>query len=123
MALERRAGLLGTEGVASGLVAAAVNGQDGDRESSLELFEALIELVRVDEENRRRLGARFLEEAATSIEGLAVLEGIEPIVTHRLTMAYARVEVEAPAALLHLLIGQFLPLRDSCRYPITCRAC
>ena len=48
VALERRVALLGTEGVVSGLVAAAVNGQDGDRESSLEVFEALIELARVD---------------------------------------------------------------------------
>ena len=48
----------------------------------------------MDEANRGRLGARFLEEAATSIDGLALLDGIEPTVTHGLTMAYARADVE-----------------------------
>ena len=63
LARERRIALLGTAGVASGLV--AVDGQDGDRRRGLELFEALIELVRMDEANRGRLGARFLEEAGS----------------------------------------------------------
>ena len=99
LARERRIALLGTAGVASGLVAVVVDGQDGDRRRSLELFEALIELARIDEESRGRLGARFLEEAATSIEGLALLDGIAPAVTHGLTMAYARADVEAPEAL------------------------
>ena len=115
LARERRIALLGTAGVASGLVAVAVDGQDGDRRRSLELFEALIELARIDEESRGRLGARFLEEAATLIEGLALLDGIEPVVTHGLTMAYARADVEAPEALVERLIGQIGPLRESGR--------
>ena len=113
LARERRIALLGTAGVASGLV--AVDGQDGDRRRGLELFEALIELGRMDEANRGRLGARFLEEAATSIDGLALLDGIEPAVTHGLTMAYARADVEAPEALVERLIGQIGPLRESGR--------
>ena len=46
----------------------------------------------MDEANRGRLGARFLEAAATSIDGLALLDGIEPAVTHGLTMAYQPVD-------------------------------
>ena len=115
LARERRIALLRTAGVASGLVAVVVDGQDGDRRRSLELFEALIELARIDEESRGRLGARFLEEAATSIEGLALLDGIAPAMTHGLTMAYARADVEAPEALVERLIGQIGPLRESGR--------
>ena len=113
LARERRIALLGTAGVASGLV--AVDGQDGDRRRGLELFEALIELARMDEANRGRLGAHFLEEATTSIDGLALLDGIEPAVTHGLTMAYARADVEALEALVERLIGQIGPLRESGR--------
>ena len=94
LARERRIALLGTAGVASGLV--AVDGQDGDRRRGLELFEALIELARMDEANRGRLGARFLEEATTSIDGLALLDGIESAVTHGLTMAYAGQMLKRP---------------------------
>ena len=65
--------------------------------------------------NRGRLGARFLEEAATSIDGLALLDGIEPAVTHGPTMAYARADVEAPEALVERLIGQIGPPRESGR--------
>ena len=92
LARERRIALLGTAGVASGLVAVVVDGQDGDRRRGLELFEALIELARIDEANRGGRGTRFLEEAATLTNGLALLDGIEPAVTHRLTMTYARAE-------------------------------
>ena len=113
LARKRRIALLGTVGVASGLVAVAVDGQDGDRRRGLELFEALVELARMDEANRGRLGARFLEEAATSSDGLALPGGIEPAVTHGLTMAYAGVDVETPEALVERLIGQVGPLRES----------
>ena len=115
LARERRIALLGTAGVASGLVGVAVDGQDGDRRRGLELFEALIKLARMDEENRGRLAARFLEEEATSIDALALPGGIEPAVTHGLTMAYARADVEAPEALIEQLIGQIGPLRESMR--------
>ncbi len=117
LAQERRSALLGTAGVASGLVAVAVDEQDGDRRLALELFEALVELARMDGESRGRLGARFLEEAASAIEGLALLDGIAPAATHGLTMAYARAEAEAPAALVERLIGQIGPLRESGRLP------
>ena len=53
--------------------------------------------------------------AATSIDGLALLDGIEPAVTHGLTMAYARADVEAPEALVERLIGQIGPVRESGR--------
>ena len=46
---------------------------------------------------------------------IALLDGIEPAVTHGLTMAYARVDVEAPEALIEQLIGQIDPLRESRR--------
>ena len=108
---ERRIELLGTAGVASGLV--AVDRQDGDRRRGPELFEALIEPARMDEANWGRLGARFLEETATSIGGLALPDGIEPAVTHGPNMAYARANVEAPEALAEWLIGQIDPLRES----------
>ena len=103
--------MLGTAGVASGLVAVAVDEQDGDRRLALELFGALVDLARMDEESRGRLGARFLKEATSAIEGLALLDVIAPAATHGLTMAYARAEVEAPAALVERLIGQIGPLQ------------
>ena len=65
--------------------------------------------------SRGRLGARFLEEAAPSIDGLALLDGIAPTVTHVLTVAYARADVEAPEALVERLIGHIGPLRESGR--------
>ena len=117
LAQERRSALLGTAGVASGLVAVAVDEQDGDRRLALELFGALVDLARMDEESRGRLGARFLKEATSAIEGLALLDVIAPAATHGLTMAYARAEVEAPAALVERLIGQIGPLRESGRLP------
>ena len=117
LAQERRVALLGTAGVASGLVAAAVDGEDGDRRLGLELFEALVELARMDEESRGRLGTRLLEEAASAIEGLALLDGIPPAETHGLTMAYARAETDVPAALVERLIGQIGPLRESGQLP------
>ncbi len=117
LAQERRIALLGTAGVASGLIAVAVDGQDGERRLGLELFEALVELARMDVESRGRLGTKFLEEAASAIDGLALLDGIAPAVTLGLTMAYARAEVEAPAALVERLIGQIGPLRESGRLP------
>ena len=117
LALERRVALLGSAGVAAGLVAAAVNGEDVDRRLGLELFEALVELARMDEESRGRLGTRFLDEAASAIEELALLDGIAPAETHGLTMAYARAEAEPPAALVERLIGQIGQLRESGRLP------
>ena len=69
----------------------------------------------MDEASRDGLEVRFLEEAATSIDGLALLDGIEPAVTNGLTMAYARADVEAPEALVERLIGQIGPLRESGR--------
>ena len=117
LAQERRIALLGTAGVASGLIAVAVDGPDDDRRLGLELFEAVVELARMDVESRGRLGTKFLEEAASAIDGLALLDGIAPAVTHGLTMAYARAEAEAPAALVERLIGQIGSLRESGRLP------
>ena len=99
MALERRIELLGTPGVASGLVTCAVNGEDGNRVHSLDLLKALLEQARIDEENRGRLGEHFLDEAGTSIEVLVFLDGVDPPVTHGLRMAYVRADIEAPPAL------------------------
>ena len=59
----------------------------------------------MDEVNRGHLGARFLEEEATSIDGLALPGGIEPALTHGLTTVYAQADVEAPEALVEQLIG------------------
>ena len=42
MAKVNRSALLGTRGVASGLVSGAADGEDGDQERCLELFEGLI---------------------------------------------------------------------------------
>ncbi len=117
LAQEHRTALLGTAGVASGLVAVAVDGPDGDRRLGLDLFEALLEQARMDEESRGRLGTRFLEEASAAIGGLVLLDGIAPAATHGLTMAYARAEAEVPAPLVERLIGQIGPLRESGRLP------
>lgn len=88
---ERGSALLGTTGVPSGLVDVAVDGQDGDPERRLELFEALVQLARMDDESRGRLRARFLQEAAMSNE--------------------------APAALVKRLMGQNVPLREIGQLP------
>ena len=76
LAEANRVALLGTEGVASVLVSTAVGVQDGDRERSLELFEALIGEARQDEEGRGRIGAMFPYEAATSIQALVAEDGL-----------------------------------------------
>ena len=77
MARERRAALLGREGVASGLVAVALDAGDGDREPGLALLRALIREAGEDRENRGSLGGRFLEEAAQSIEALVGREELD----------------------------------------------
>ena len=69
----------------------------------------------MDEANRVRLGVRFLEEAATSIDGLALLDGIEPAVTHGLTMAYARAMLKRLRRSSERLLGRIGPLRESGR--------
>ncbi len=95
------------------MVAVAVDGHEGDRRRGLEVFEALTKLARMDEENRSRLGACFLAEVATSIDGFSPLDGIEPAVTHGLTAAHVRANVEAPTALVEPLIGQIGLLRGA----------
>ena len=112
---KHRITLLGTAGVTSGLVAVVVDGQDGDRRRGLELFEPLIELAPIDEANRGRPGARSPEAAATFVDGGTLLDGIEPDVTHGMTMAYTRADVEAPEALVDRLIGQLGLFRESGR--------
>ena len=103
---DRAAELLGTPGVASGLVASAAQGEDPDRVRRLRLFQALIgEAVR-ERDRRGRLGARFLREAREAIEGLVAAEGRDFFGARDLTLAYAREEVEAPDALLSCLAEQ-----------------
>ena len=68
------------------------NGEDVDRRLGLELFEALVELARMDEESRGRLGRRFLDEAASAIEDLALLDGIRATVGRRRWDPYTRAE-------------------------------
>ena len=65
-----RVALLATRGAASGLVAGAMGGEEGDRERGLELFEALIGEACRGEESRGRIGGVFVDEAATLIEAL-----------------------------------------------------
>ena len=72
----------------------AVGVQDGDRERSLELFEALIGEARRDEDGRGRIGAMFLDEAATSIQALVADDGLDSPATHGLARAYARAGAE-----------------------------
>ena len=57
-------------GAASSLAAVAIGEEDGDRERSLELFEALLGEVCRDEESRGRIGGVSVDEAATSVEVL-----------------------------------------------------
>ena len=113
MARERRAALLGREGVASGLVAVAMNADDGDRAQGLALFRALIHEAGEDRENRGSLGGRFLEEAAKSIEALVVREEVDADAALELTDAYARGEVEAPEALIAWLMSRLEALARS----------
>ena len=113
MARERRAALLGREGVASGLVAVAMNADDGDRAQGLALFRALIHEAGEDRENRGSLGGRFLEEAAKSIEALVAREELDADAALELTDAYARGEVEAPEALVAWLMSRLEALARS----------
>ena len=113
MARERRAALLGREGVASGLVAVAMNADDGDRAPGLALFRALIHEAGEDRENRGSLGGRFLEEAAKSIEALVAREELDADAALELTDAYARGEVEAPEALVAWLMARLEALARS----------
>ena len=112
-----RVALLVTRGVASGLVSGAVDGEDGDWECSLKLFEALIGEARRDEERSGRIGGVLLEEAVTSIEALVVLDGLGPPATHDLANAYDRAGAESPAALVQRLIWQIGPLTEAGRLP------
>ena len=113
MARERRAALLGREGVASGLVTVAMNADDGDRAQGLALFRALIHEAGEDRENRGSLGGRFLEEAAKSIEALVAREEVDADAALELTDAYARGEVEAPEALVAWLMSRLEALARS----------
>ena len=99
MAEERGTALLGREGVASDLVAVAVDGDDRDREHGLALFGGLIREAGEDKEDRGSLGRRFLEEAATAIGTLLAQDALDPETALELTNAYAQGEVEAPDAL------------------------
>ena len=76
MAQERGAALLGQEGVASGLIAVAVDSDDRDREHGLALFGGLIREAGEERGDRRSLCGRYLEDAATSIGTL--LDGDAP---------------------------------------------
>ena len=113
MARERRAALLGREGVASGLVAVAMNADDGDRAQGLALFRALIHEAGEDRKNRGSLGGRFLEEAAKSIEALVGREELDADAALELTDAYARGDLEAPDALVAWLMSRLEALARS----------
>ena len=106
MARMRKAALLGREGVASGLVAVALDRDDADRERGLALFRALIGEAREDRDNRGSLGARFLEEAAKSIEARVARGEFDADAALALADAYARGEVEAPEALVSWLMAR-----------------
>ena len=113
MAQERRTVLLGREGIASGLVAVALDADDGDRAAGLALFRALIREAGEDRENRGSLGGPFLEEAAGSIEALVAREDLDADAALELTDAYARGEVEAPEALVAWLMARLDALARS----------
>ena len=113
MAQERRTALLGREGVASGLLAVALDADDGDRAPGLALFRALIREAGEDRENRGSLGGFFLEEAAKSIEALVGREELDADAALELSDAYARGEVEAPEALVAWLMARLDALARS----------
>ena len=113
MAQERRTALLGREGVASGLLAVALDADDGDRAAGLALFRALIREASDDRENRGSLGGPFLEEAAKSIEALVARDGLDADAALELSDAYARGEVEAPEALVAWLMTRLDALARS----------
>ena len=113
MAQERRTALLGREGVASGLVAVALEGDGRDREHGLALFRGLIDAAGEDRADRGSLGGRFLEEAATSIETLLARDRLDPDAALELSNAYAQGEVEAPEALVAWLMARLDALAQS----------
>lgn len=113
IAQERGPALLGRKGVASGLVAIALDGDDGDREHALALFRGLIGEAGADREDRGGLGGRFLEEAETAIGTLVVRDALDPDGALELTNAYAQGEVEAPEALVSWLMARLEALARS----------
>lgn len=113
MAQERRTALLGRKDVASGLVAAAMEGDDRDREHALALFRGLIREAGEDRVDGGSLGKRFLEEAVASIEALLARDGLDLEAALELTNAYAQGEVEAPDALVGWLMPRLEALARS----------
>ena len=113
MARERGTALLGRSGVASGLVGAAVDRDDGDRAAALALFRALIREAGEDREKRGSLGGGFLEEASRSIEALIARDDLDEDAALELSNAYARGEVEAPEALVAWLMARLDALAQS----------
>ena len=110
--------LIGTVGTAAVLIGIALAAQDSDRDDALELLEALIRAALQDEDGGARIGARFLGEAARAMRLPAVLERLDPPVTHDLARAYARTGAPAPPKLVQHLIGQMDELTKAGRLPV-----
>ncbi len=115
---DRGAALLAAPGAAFELVSAMVDSVEPDRAPFLKMFEFLVRDARIDEEDRGRLGGRFLDEAGTAIELILANRDLDPDVSHGLMLAYARAEVPAPESLIHSMIRQFGALQQSGRIPL-----
>lgn len=115
---DRGFALLASPGAAFELVAAIVDSVEPDRAPFLKLFEILIRDARLDEEDRGRLGGKFLDEAGTTIELMLANRGLDPDASHGLMLAYARAEADAPESLILAMIGQFGALQQSGRIPL-----
>ena len=96
MVRERGSALLGWWGVASGLAAAALDADDGDRAPAQALFRALIREADEDRERRGSLHDVLDDDAALELSD-----------------AYARGEVEAPEALVAWLMARLDALAQS----------
>ena len=113
MAREHGIALLGRAGVASGLVTAALDADNGDRAPALALFRALIREAGEDRERRGSLGGGFLGEAASAIEALIARDQLDEDAALGLSDAYARGEVETPEALVAWLMARLDALAQS----------
>lgn len=95
-----RHSLLGTAGTASSLLRRLSEREDCEDAPETLLFEALAEQARMDVEDKRAEGRRFLEEAEAEIAALTGKEALTSDAVTVLGCAYSRAGLDVPEALI-----------------------
>ena len=89
---DRRQALLGTPGIASGVIGCLGDVTDAEMDRRLALLEVLIDEARMDKENRGRFGERFLSEAHEAIDALAEADNLDEGTAVLLAQAYQPID-------------------------------